>query len=314
MQDETHCLEVMTGAILPEGTDTVIQYEWLDIKDGTAVLEKWEGLQEGRSIHPKGKDCPEGELLIPRGRRIGPVEIAILATVGKAEVQVVDHPKVAIIATGDELVPVAETPLPHQIRASNVHMLQGALKELFLEGDIFHLKDDREMLLVKIRKILSDYDVLLISGGVSKGKFDYIPGVLEELGIRKLFHRVRQKPGKPFWFGRGEDTFVFALPGNPISGFMCFHRYFKKWLFESLNTEKKPAYAKLKTDFTFKPELTYFLQVREERDENGEIMMVPNKGNGSGDLAGLTRSSGFLQLPSDRSEFKAGEEFPYFPF
>lgn len=314
LKNKASCLEVMTGAVLPRNTDMVIPYELIEIKDGVARVEETTQFKKGASIHPKGRDCSVGTLLIPRGKKISPVEISILATVGKAEVKVKQLPKIAVIATGDELVSVEEVPLLHQIRASNIHMLQAALRGMGLESRVFHLKDNKDVLTEKIGNILHSFDILILSGGVSKGKFDFVPEVLDELGVEKVFHKIRQKPGKPFWFGKKKNTFVFALPGNPISSFICLNRYFKNWFLKSMGLRKTTYYASLTQDFSFKKTLTYFLQVSVTLSKNGQLEATPNQGNGSGDLANLIHSDGFLELPMERNDFKKGEIFEYYPF
>ncbi|MGK0390645.1 MAG: molybdopterin molybdotransferase [Maribacter sp.] len=308
------CLEVMTGAILPTHTDMVIQYEKIDIKDGIATINPTTDFKQGASIHKKGRDCSSETLLIPKGSKITAVEISILATVGKPEVRVKSLPKIAVIATGDELVEVNEVPLLHQIRSSNVHMLQARLTEMGLDSTIFHLKDDKDILQQKIESILLEFDVLVLSGGVSKGKFDFVPEVLNELGVQKIFHKIRQKPGKPFWFGKKENTFVFALPGNPISSFMCLNRYFKTWFQQSMKLPKKTYFAKLAADYSFNKNLTYFLQVSTSLNEKGQLEVTPNQGNGSGDLANFIHSDGFLELPMNQNDFKKGDVLSYHPF
>jgi molybdopterin molybdotransferase len=155
---------------------------------------------------------------------------------------------------------------------------------------------------------------LILSGGVSQGKFDFIPGVLEELGVKKIFHQVSQRPGKPFWFGAsGKGKIVFALPGNPVSTFMCFNRYVKPWIQKSLGVETKNQFAVLATDFSFTPKLTYFLQVA-VKNEEGRLVAYPNAGGGSGDFENLKNIDGFLELPREKTDFKAGEFFPLFLF
>ncbi len=314
LSDEAHCVEIMTGAVLPIGADLVIPYEEVNITDRIASVADLSPYRNGSSIHPKGRDCTKGTVLIPKGRIITAAEIAVMATVGCANVEVMQLPKVAVIATGDELVPVNEIPEPHQIRSSNVHMLGAALREIHIHSNHFHLKDDKEELLRKMKHILLDYDVVILSGGVSKGKFDFIPDVLEALGVKKLFHRIRQKPGKPFWLGRKENSFVFALPGNPISSFMCLHRYFKPWYFRGMGLDMQPIRVRLAEDFEFKKDLTYFLQVSIHTDGSGQIWATPNRGNGSGDLANLMSSQGFIELPSRQNKFNRGETYPYHPF
>jgi molybdopterin molybdotransferase len=153
-----------------------------------------------------------------------------------------------------------------------------------------------------------------LSGGVSKGKFDYVPAVLEEIGVKKLFHRVNQRPGKPFWFGVSDKgVTVFALPGNPVSTYMCFYKYIRPWILKSMKVDAEACSAVLAKDFKGPQGLTYFLQVK-VKIENGILMAYPDPGGGSGDFANLKNVSGFLELPEDRSTFGVGEVFPYIPF
>lgn len=169
----------------------------------------------------------------------------------------------------------------------------------------------------EIKKLLDDlvlkFKVIILSGGVSKGKFDFIPSSLESLGVKKLFHTISQRPGKPMWFGASEKNIVFALPGNPVSTFMCFYRYVKPWIEKSLGLESNFQKAVLAEDFKFRPQLTYFLQVK-IKNENGSLMAYPVAGGGSGDFANLKDVDGFLELPLEMTEFKKGSVFNYFPF
>ena len=169
---------------------------------------------KGQSIHQKGQDASQGETLLKPGMILSPAEIALLASVGKSEVSVFSSPKAAIVASGDELVEINAKPELHQIRRSNTYAIQAAMKTLGWEGTQFHLPDQKDVLLRSLKTIEENHEVIILSGGVSKGKFDFIPRVLEEIGIKKLFHQVSQRPGKPFWFGISEKgKAVFALPG-----------------------------------------------------------------------------------------------------
>lgn len=313
LDDTQNCFEVMTGAVLPRGTDTVVPYEDLEIQSGFAnVLSK--DLTKRQNIHSQAKDAEKGSILLEPGILLSPAEIALLAAVGKNKVKIFCYPKAAIVASGDELVEVESNPEPHQIRRSNTYAVQAAMKTLGWEGKPFHLLDNKEQMVESMKRIAEKFKVIILSGGVSKGKFDFVPAVLEEIGVTKLFHRVNQRPGKPFWFGvskRGNT--VFALPGNPVSTYMCFYRYIKPWLFKSTGVENVDVKAVLAKDFSFGGGLTYFLQVA-VKNENGRLMAYPDPGGGSGDFANLKNVTGFLELPADRSTFTAGELFPYFPF
>ncbi|QCX37025.1 molybdopterin molybdotransferase MoeA [Aureibaculum algae] len=329
LKSQKNCIEVMTGAMVPKNADTVIPYELVEIKDGEAELAT-DTIKQGQNIHRKGLDRKQGDLLIKQNTIISSAEIGVLATVGKATVKVAKQPKVMIVSTGDELVEVDKIPLNHQIRRSNVYTLVALLQELKIQADTAHINDDKAILKQQIEGYLLDYDVLLFSGAVSKGKFDFLPEILEELGVEKQFHKVKQRPGKPFWFGtispfgidsesrsigrkRGvvnNRTTIFAFPGNPVSTFVGCLKYFYPWLRKSIGIQYvNEDNANLSENFTFHPALTYFLQIRLQ-NKNGKLIATPLKGKGSGDLANLADADGFLELPADKTEFMKGEAFP----
>ena len=305
-------IEIMTGAVLPEGADCVIRYEDTEV-DGNSRKVNVGSVSMHQNVHQEGSDKRAGEILIEQNTKIGSGEIGILATVGKHSVPVKKMPSVAIISTGNELVEVHQTPLPHQIRRSNVHTLLALLSAYNLTGNEYHLSDDRHMIREKLQDILNRYDVVMLSGAVSKGKYDFLPDVLEELGVVQHFHRVAQRPGKPFWFGSNQNTMVFAFPGNPVSTLACAVRYFTPWLFTSLDLAFKPTKATLKIDVSFKPNLTYFIPVKLE-NHDGEIYGIPQPGNGSGDLANLTLADGFMELPQGADTYPAGKVFDVYGY
>ncbi len=314
LKELNKCVEVMTGSVLPENTNAVIRYEDIELKEDRAKI-RIERVEEGMNIHPQGQDAKQGEWLLRHGQKISAAEVALLASVGKTRVRVFAFPKTAVISSGDELIEIDETPLPHQIRKSNTYALQAAMKEMGWNSESFHLTDDKELVRQNLQTILENDDVLILSGGVSKGKFDFIPEALEALGIQKLFHQVSQRPGKPFWFGTSLDKtkIVFALPGNPVSTFLCFQKYIKPWILNCFGAASKPVTAQLATDVNFIPSLTYFIQVRTEVKE-GKLLAYPNAGGGSGDFANLKDVDGFLELPLEKSSFKAGEVYPFISF
>ncbi len=319
LQDINNCIEAMTGAVLPNNTDVVIQYELLTIENGIASVDI-DAVKEFQNIHLKGFDKNKGDLLISKDTLISAAEIGVFATVGKHLVKVAKQPKVMIISTGNELVEVDKIPQNHQIRRSNVYTLVSLLERLQIKAETAHIVDDKETLLTTIEGFLNNYDVLLFSGAVSKGKFDFIPEVLNELGVEKLFHQVKQRPGKPFWFGkkvyaersRSAKT-VFAFPGNPVSTFVSCLKYFYPWYYKSVNLEMPLNEAILAEDFYFKPNLTYFLQVKLHQKE-GKLYATPIAGKGSGDLANLVDADAFLELPDDSSNFTKGSIFPIIKF
>ena len=315
LNDTRQCVEVMTGTILPAHTDTVIRYEDLRIEGKIAFIEKDVQVKAKQNVHRRGSDRRSGDLLVTKGQRIGAADIGIAATVGKTELDVVRPPRCIVISTGDELVAPNMVPAPHQIRRSNVYNLKAALQKHGVPADDMHLVDDRAHLVRILQSVLESYELVILSGGVSKGKFDYVPQVLEDLGVRKLFHGVRQRPGKPLWFGHSARNVVFALPGNPVSSYMCTMRYVLPWLDKVMGLKpKEKVMAVLGEDFTFKPDLTYYLQVKISYSKKGELLAYPIAGGGSGDLANLTKVDAFLELPRGKEHFYVGEVYEVYFF
>lgn len=309
------CIEIMTGAALPGSVDTVIRYEDIDIKDGIATL-LIANIHQGQNLHLKGADKKKGEIVAAKGQLITPAIISLAASVGKVELQVKKLPRVVIISSGDELVNVEEQPSPIQIRKSNSYTIKAVLSQHQLTPDLLHIPDDPIVTKQKLAHSIDHYDVILMTGGISMGKFDYIPKVLEAMNVNTLFHKVSQRPGKPFWFGRHDNgVLVFAFPGNPVATFMCLHRYFLPWLNASqgLNNQS-PVYAVLDQDFIFKPGLQYFLQVKLSFNNQGQLLAKPIEGNGSGDFANLADTDAFMELPMQREVFTKGEAFRIWTF
>jgi molybdopterin molybdotransferase len=217
---------------------------------------------------------------------------------------------VALISTGDELVDVDETPLPYQIRRSNTYMLRASLLMMGISATLHHIIDDEAVLADRLASLLETNDVLILSGGVSAGKADFVPAVLTQLGVQKQFHQIAQRPGKPLWFGTTADKTVFALPGNPVSTVLCAYRYVLPYLRASLGlAPAPPRYAQLATPVTFKPAVTYFLPVRLTSEPDGRMLAHPLPGSGSADFANLLAADAFMELPADQSSFGAGEAF-----
>lgn len=309
------CIEIMTGAALPPTTDTVIGYEDLHIQNGTAAIAS-AIITKGNGIHPKGEDKKKNEIVATANQLITPVLINMAASLGKTNLRVKKLPKVVVISSGDELVEVDETPSPFQIRRSNNYMVKATLMQYNVCADMLHIPDDAEITKQKISDCLQSYDAIILTGGISMGKFDYIPQALQELSVNKLFHKVRQRPGKPFWFGaHANGVLVFALPGNPVSTFMCLHRYVLPWLKASMGLlPGESSYAILNQHVSFTPSLQYFLQVKLNINKNGNLMATPVEGNGSGDFANLLGTDAFMELPLEQNNFAKGEVFRIWPF
>lgn len=316
LEREDACFEVMTGAMLPEGTDTVIRYEDLHLDSGQAEI-RIESLVFRQNLHFQGIDRRHGDLIVPAGRKMDAPEIATAAALGKSVLRVASQPRVAIVSTGDELVDVAETPLPYQIRRSNVYAVQALLLDHFqLRSRLFHFPDDKTRITAGLECILTEFDLVILTGAVSEGKFDFVPQILDTLGVEKCFHKIAQRPGKPFWFGQIQKrSVIFALPGNPVSAFLCAWRYLVPFLQRSFGQElpiRKTAV--LAEPVEFKPRLTYFLPVKTDSANGGIIQAYPLPGHGSGDLTNLNDTDAFLELPLEQDFFRAGEVFPLWPY
>ena len=304
------CVEIMTGASLPAFVDTVIPYEQIHTDDGGIAFLNAE-VKPGQNIHLKGKDRRAGDILMQAGRLIGPVETSIAASVGCHQIRVIKPPRVAVFSSGNELVDVHETPEPFQIRRSNSYVCHAILRSYGIEAGLFHLPDEPEQIRTVLRDALESYDAIIISGGISAGKFDYIPDALTDLGVNKLIRGVRQRPGKPFWFGKRGPVTIFALPGNPVSTMACMVRYVKPWIEASLGQPVSAYKAVLAEDITFEPNLTLFSQVTIRPDDTGLLRAVPIRHQGSGDYSSLLNADGFIELPAEKSRFEAGTLFSF---
>jgi molybdopterin molybdotransferase len=306
------CIEVMTGAVLPEGSDCIIPYE-LTTREGdwmttVSKAEAWS------SVHRRGSDHKAREVIVRSGVRLTGREIAVAASCGYPALTVTHSPKIAVVSTGDELVDVDGMVAAHQIRRSNDHALRAALIAAgYPRADRFHMRDVRHEIEHMLWHILAEYDVLLITGGVSKGKFDFLPSELGRQGVKKIFQGVAQRPGKPFWFGlSGRMTPVFALPGNPVSAYTCLHRYVLPALDHASGlVPRKLANVALSEPVVFKPSLACLLPVTLSSGPGAELIATPAPVNSSGDFAGLVGTDGFVELPASQSEFPAGYIAPY---
>lgn len=312
-------IEIMTGAALPPGTDTVVRYEDLAISEGPVRQATVRVLPpaQGHNVHARATDQAAGTRLLAPGLVLSAAEIAVAATVGASQLAVARRPRLAVVSTGDELVPLTQTPLPHQIRRSNAPMLQAALALDGAESEAFHFDDDLASLKARLPALLAGFDAVLLSGGVSKGKADFLPQALRESGVEQVFHGVAQRPGQPFWFGRRPGgAVVFAMPGNPVATFAAYYRYVRGWLRQCQGTAPAPpqVMAELATAFDFKPALTYFLAVRLAPAPDGRLLAYPTPTGGSGDLAGLLVADGLLELAPNQTHFAAGSVWPLWQY
>lgn len=299
--------EIMTGAVLPPGADMVIRYEDLDIKgDEAQVLVEVENLPS--HYHSQGNDYKTGDKVLAQGTRIRSTTTAILASVGCSKVPVITLPKIGILSTGNELVEVHEKPSPSEIRWSNGISLKHELESFgYRDVTMLKLQDDEDEIRKNMQEQLANSDVLLLTGGVSAGKFDFVPQLLKECGVTEVFHKVSQRPGKPLWFGKtSEGKLVFGLPGNPVSCLVNLRKFVIPSLEASLNG-KVPLLpeATLTEEVKFSKNLTYYCPVKISL-EGSMVCATPIKGNGSGDFFQLRDSDGFIELRPEDGPFAAG--------
>ena len=297
------CLEVMTGAVLPPGADAVIPVEDITTSAGIATLGAAARVTPFVNVHRRATDARAGATLLEPGMLLRGPELAIAASAGATLLLVSREPRIAIVSTGDELVPPGVRPAPWQVRRSNVYGISAALRgHGYQTLDDAHVPDDPAAIRLALEAQLASHDVLILSGGVSAGRFDHVPAVLTELGVECVFHKVAQRPGKPLWFGvRSDGRAVFALPGNPVSTLVCLTRYVLPALARLRGTKPAgPTFAPLESAWESKHPLTAFLPV--DRRESGEPpgALVAHPTHGSGDFIALAGTAGFVELAPGR--------------
>jgi molybdopterin molybdotransferase len=284
LPSDNDCIETMTGAMLPAGCDCVIPVERIAIRNDHAHLSDAAEATPWLNLHRRGIDCRAGIV----------------------HVQVARMPRIVVISTGDELVEPGKPLSDWQIRRSNVYGVLAALRNhgyTRLADD--HIADDEAVLRQRLSKHLDNADVLILSGGVSMGKFDFVPKILTELGVQQIFHKIAQRPGKPMWFGvRDDGKAVYALPGNPVSTLVCLARYVLPGLRAALGAaHQAPEVALLASECKILPSLSTLLPVRVNLDAAGQLRATPQPTQGSGDFTSLIGSHGCVELPPGSGTF-----------
>ncbi len=299
---------IMTGAIVPEGADTVVMVELTaeDAAAGTVLIR--EAPEPGQHIRVRGEDVAAGETVLTPGRPIRPAEIAALASVGAVEVPVFRRPTVHLLTTGDEVVEPDTVPRPHQVRNSNAAVLQAQLRELGLEGRYLGIAEDQaEPLQQKLRTGVNG-ELFILTGGVSMGRYDLVASALEKIGMDLLFHKVKIKPGKPILAGKVGDCLVVGLPGNPVSaftGFAVFLAPFLRRIGGWSRWRNLEAEARLLEPLKARPGRVAFRLARAGL-ENGEMVVRPAKSRGSGDATSLLRANAFAVTGGEPGGVPAG--------
>jgi molybdopterin molybdotransferase len=302
-------IEVMTGAVMPLGADCVIPLEEYDLADRIARLKPNSLREPYRNVQRRGADSRPGVPMLQSGTRLNAPEIAIVASAGLASVRVSRQPRIMVASTGDELVEPGKPIAQHQVRRSNAYAVVAALMgHGFQEVKNDHILDDETMLRERLTRHLAESDALILSGGVSKGKFDFVPKVLKELGVEEVFYQVAQRPGMPMWFGMTrQGCAVFGLPGNPIATLVCLVRFVVPALVTAMGAQRRwPVPIALASPIKRGRTMTSFVPVQARYDAQGRHFAEPRIPNGSGDFLALAETDGFVELPPQPQSYPEG--------
>jgi molybdopterin molybdotransferase len=302
---------IMTGAPIPAGADAVVMVERTRMLDDHEVQIEDRPPRPGQNILPRGREMRDGETVLKAGAVLRPQEFGLLAAVGRTSVKLIPPPQVAVLSTGDELVEASQMPGPGQIRNGNGAMLLAqAARAGGLPCSLGIARDQVDSLRPLVEEGLRA-NVLVLSGGVSAGKLDLVPGVLDELGVQALFHKVEMKPGKPVFFGTRGGTLVFGLPGNPVSSLVCFELFVRpaiRRLSGHADPGPRMVQAVLTEDFAYRTDRpTYHPAWLETYDGRWQVRPVP--WFGSADLRGVTPANAFVVLPPGDHHHRAGHCF-----
>ena len=297
-------VEIMTGAPVPRGADAVVMIEHVTRHGECISTDKT--LTAGEAINPQGSEARRGDIVVPLGRPLDFASIAMLATVGRSRVHVYRRPDVAILATGDEIVEIDETPREFQVRNSNACSLAVQIARAGGVPEILPVaRDNYDSTRELVERGLA-FDLLLLSGGVSAGKYDIVERVLADCGAEFYFDRVRIQPGQPLVFGKARGTFFFGLPGNPVSTMVTFE-VFARTALELLGGQAEPQLrftnARLSEPFRHRPGLTRFLPAILERGG----LLTPIRWAGSSDVVSVARANAFLVTSPQQESWEKGD-------
>jgi len=305
-------VRIFTGAPVPKGADTVVQQEWVRVEEDRLFFDLGK-LTQGMNLRRAGSQCEQGQLILPKGTRITPGTLGLLASLGVEEVSVFLAPQVSIILTGDEVVEVGQALQPGQIYNANGPALLAYLSQLGItEVKVYRVKDDPSEVIRVIGEALVSSDVLLLTGGISVGDFDFVKEGLAKNGVEPLFYKVKQKPGKPLLAGVKGNQLVFALPGNPASVLTCFMQYVKpslgQWMGNPAAWEQARSYP-LATNWEKQVKLTVFLKARLVA---GQVEVMP--GQESFNLLSFGSADGLIEIGEDQQALKEGTLVPFYPW
>ena len=304
-----NAVEVTTGAMLPKGTDCIVPMEEYELSGDVVSLKADVVGSPYRNVQRRGADSHPGVPMLRAGTVLGAPEIAVLASAGLAAAQVARQPGFMVVSTGNELIEPGQPIEEHQVRRSNAYAIVAALRRRgFTNVNNDHILDDERMMQDRLKRHLEERDVVILSGGVSQGKFDLVPQALKALGVEEVFYQVAQRPGMPLWFGIGpKGQAVFGLPGNPVATLVCLIRYVVPAMLAAMGDRRSPAEPiALAAPVKYHRSVTYFLPVKVQHDGLGRATAAPRPPNGPGDFLALTEADGFVELPPRPEGFPEG--------
>lgn len=305
------CAKIMTGASLPQGADSVVMVE--DAREAGASIEIMKSVKKRSNVCFQGEDIKKGQKILEKGRMLSVSDVALLATVGLRFVRVTKNPSVAVLNTGGEIVPAGCKLSKRQIYNSNGPQLLALLKSDGINPCFLGIAKDRPQELRKAIRSGFKFDILLISGGVSMGDYDLVPGILGSQGVKEIFHNVKTKPGKPLFFGKRKNTLFFGIPGNPVSNFLAYLIYIRPALYKMMGRipyKSQFEEGVLEREFHQKPGRKHFVLAKILNKDHCSYV-VPVGSHGSADILALSKADGFMVLDADVSIAKAKSKIKF---
>ncbi len=307
------CLKIMTGAPLVKGADTVVPVEQTEKEGNTILVLK--DVKKGANIGFKGESFKKGQKVLQAGTIIQPSHMALLASIGREKITVIQKPRVAIINTGEEIISLGKRISKGEIYNCNGPQLQALLKTEGVEAKFLGIvQDEKNALLKRVTKGLG-YDILLITGGVSMGDYDLVPEILAQAGVKQIFHKVKIKPGKPLFFGKKNKTLVFGLPGNPLSTFVNYLLFVKPAIKKMMGIKQDTAFFKegiLQRQFINTEKVREYFAPAEVFKKGKDFFLLPIKSFNSGDVNSLAKANGFLRISPKERIIKKGRIVNFF--
>ncbi len=298
-------VRIYTGAPVPLGADTVVQQERVSVENEILLVQD-PSLSKSANIRKSGSQIKKGQVALPKGASITPGGVGYLAALGIRSITIVSQPRIAIVVTGNELKKPGKPLIKGEVYESNSYMLQAALRSIGLNNcRIISIRDNLSKTLDVLRKSLKNADLILITGGISMGKYDFVGSALTELGIHNIFYKINQKPGKPLFFGESADKLIFGLPGNPAAVLSCFYEY----VYPAINIMKgkrdvflKKIHLPIAKDYNKKQGLSFFL-----KGKIADNSVIPLEGQESHILKSFSQADCLIYLPDTRTDVKSGE-------